>query len=76
MWDNSANSGIGTKRTSRDVRSLVAIGGGKRTWRPPAPTSEFDPKGESSGLLDDFIRECEHRGRDVEAKSLGSRERR
>jgi hypothetical protein len=30
----------------------------------------------SSGLLDDFIRECEHRGRDVEAKSLGSRERR
>jgi hypothetical protein len=30
----------------------------------------------SSGLLDDFIRECEHRGRDVEAKNLGSRERR
>jgi hypothetical protein len=30
----------------------------------------------SGGLLDDFIRECEHRGRDVEAKSLGSRERR
>ena len=30
----------------------------------------------SSGLLDDFIRECEHRERDVEAKSLGSRERR
>ena len=30
----------------------------------------------SAGLLDDFIRECEHRGRDVEAKSLGSRERR
>jgi hypothetical protein len=27
----------------------------------------------SGGLLDDFIRECEHRGRDVEAKSLGSR---
>jgi hypothetical protein len=25
----------------------------------------------SGGLLDDFIRECEHRGRDVEAKSLG-----
>jgi hypothetical protein len=25
---------------------------------------------------DDFIRECEHRGRDVEAKSLGNRERR
>jgi hypothetical protein len=30
----------------------------------------------SGGLLDDFIRACEHRGRDVEAKSLGSRERR
>jgi hypothetical protein len=30
----------------------------------------------SSGLLDDFIRECEDRGRDVEVKSLGSRERR
>jgi hypothetical protein len=37
--------------------------------------SGFDPR-RSSGLLDDFIRECEHRGRDVEAKSLGSRERR
>jgi hypothetical protein len=24
----------------------------------------------SSGLLDDFIRECEHGGRDVEPKSL------
>ena len=32
---------LGTKRTSRDVRSLVAIGG-KRTWRLRAPTSEFD----------------------------------
>jgi hypothetical protein len=30
----------------------------------------------SGRLLDDFIRECEHRGRDVEAKSFGSRERR
>jgi len=34
-----------------------------------------DPKAKWR-LLDDFIRECEHRGRDVEAKSLGSRERR
>ena len=31
---------------------------------------------ENANALADFIRECEHRGRDVEAKSLGSRERR
>ena len=33
---------FGTKRTSCNVRSLVAIGG-KRTRRLRAPTSEFDP---------------------------------
>jgi hypothetical protein len=38
---------IGTKRTSRDDRSLVAIGG-KRTWRLRAPTFEFDPTTTSS----------------------------
>jgi hypothetical protein len=32
----------GTKRISRDVRSLV-LSGRKRIWRSRAPTSEFDP---------------------------------
>src|SRR5579872_1136616 len=41
---------IGTNRTSRDVRSLVAIGG-KRTCRLQAPTSEIDPTAASASLL-------------------------
>ena len=46
-----------------------------RNERARARRAALDPKAKG-GLLDDFIRECEHRGRDVEAKSLGSRERR
>jgi hypothetical protein len=43
-----ARQRFGTKRTSRNVRSLVAIGG-KRTRQLRAPTSEFDPQ-QSFGL--------------------------
>jgi len=41
--NQACNVGYGTKQTSLDVRSLVAIGG-KRTWRLRAPTSEIDPQ--------------------------------
>src|SRR6266404_6110863 len=47
-----------------------------RESRTSGPSGQLLTQRRSSGLLDDFIRECEHRGRDVEAKSLGSRERR
>jgi hypothetical protein len=42
-------------------------------WGPRFDLNDPKAKWRVNG---DFIRECEHRGRDVEAKSLGSRERR
>jgi len=63
--------------TSLRRTSLVAIGGKADIGRSCCllgPTRLTQRR--SGRLLDDFIRECEHRGRGVEAKSLGSRERR
>jgi hypothetical protein len=65
----------GTKEPCRPCRQMSAVG----TWSGFVADVAFGPfmtQRRSNGLLDDFIRECEHRGRDVEAKSLGSRKRR
>jgi hypothetical protein len=37
------------------MSAVWSLSGGKRTWRLPAPTSEFDPTRTSAVSLDNFI---------------------
>jgi hypothetical protein len=67
---------ISAQNGHADAVATRPLSGAKRKTSSRSEYFAFLTQRRSSGLLDDFIRECEHRGRDVEAKSLGSRERR
>ena len=59
----------GTLPTCRHVRNEVRLAGLSGPARDGLETTPSTRR-RSGGLVDDFIRECEHRRRDVEVKSL------